>query len=782
MELVDSDGATSNSPGAKRKMTPESYGIKRHRGRYINGPHITEDDVKLMQNCMKWEEETKKVVEAVLAKLENVSSTGSDEENLLSTLKKKTQQLKEKCLLENIYIGVFGQTGAGKSSLVNAVLQEESLLPTSSTGACTSAIIKVQSGRSRTYKAEIEFLMEKDWNEELKLLVELCEKDNDDDDDDDDEDNEEVEMAKNKLKIIYGDCGPEKSYEDLIKMNIWQQIPKSGKKSLSGENVEELSKKLDPYIRSNSSNRIYWPIVKSVSVYIPKSQILPEGVVLIDFPGSGDSNKARDEMWKQSLMQCSSVWVVSAISRALDEKIANTIFSTSIKSATNGGRCHDIAFICTKTDDIQWKEYLREHRFSDEEIKKSMEDHQMEADEKNKQFCMLHRNKAVKEAMMKQCGTKWKKLMKNKSAQLDFSKDDLSVYTVSSRQHWESKNIDSETEIPSLRKHIINMHLKERKKVVNGYVSEVWGLLHLLKSLNWNESIILKSSYDDISLDLKKGLNDFTQHLETCGEALQKHLENGVQEAEKKRKKVMKQHAMLPGTKSYQGYHRTLKAICRNDGVFNSAKFGPIDINYDLSKGLYSEIDTFYESHLQFNRGRRVSMKGQLNSIKLTLTNEIDNLLRTKSAGENAWVWNFRQKFMKTELDGLFNDLERQTIECKPHIYKAAILSVQSSMKPAYEEAAQQNGAGIVLTMQKILIEHVKQKKDVFKDAADKVMEQFIKLKGKLKEEIDDRMTITLKLGFSQWPGHNSLPAFEDEFNQINRIWDEVKDNPSEEI
>lgn len=42
-----------------------------------------------------------------------------------------------------------------------------------------------------------------------------------------------------------------------------------------------------------------WPLVKSVTIFVPKSNVLPEGLVLTDFPGSGDSNKARNEIWKE---------------------------------------------------------------------------------------------------------------------------------------------------------------------------------------------------------------------------------------------------------------------------------------------------------------------------------------------------------------------------------------------------------------------------------------------------------------------------------------------------
>ncbi|XP_048468926.1 nuclear GTPase SLIP-GC-like [Rhincodon typus] len=771
--------------GAERKLTTETPTEKKQRKQKIKSPHITAEDYKLWNNCDRWEAETKKIVEAVLKKLEEVHPNDPNEGNLLLALKKKMQQLKEKCLQENIYIGVFGQSGAGKSSLVNAVLKEQSLLPTSSSGACTSAIIKVQSYRSRKFKAEIQFLSEQDWNDELKLLVELCEKE-DNDDEVDDEDDKDVEMAKKKLQTMYQDYGPEKSYEELIKMNVYQDIPKSGKKIFSEDTAQGLSMKLDPYIRSRSfqTSKAYWPLVKSISVYIPKCQILPDGVVLVDLPGSGDSNKARDEMWKTDFSNCSSVWIVSAISRAVDEKIAHDIFGTTIKCATNGGRCHDIAFICTKTDDIEWQEYAREQHLTNEDMNLTDDDQLLENSVKQERYCIRHRNEHVKKTIRKQYEAKWTKQMTKGSTQLEFSKDDLCVYTVSSKQYWKSNNetlshIAAETEIPSLRKHIINLYLKERKKVVYIYVSEVWGMLFLLTSLNQNkENDILKSRFNIISKDLQKGLEAFSEHLEAACKTLQDYLKGGVQEAEKTCVQVIKQCTELPGVKNYQGFHRTLKAICRNYGVYNSAKFGPFNINYDLSKPLYQKIDQFSERILQFNKGRRTSMKGQFNKIKLSLTNIIDEPLPTKSTAENTWLWKCRQNFMKTELTALLNDLTRQIIDRKQHIYNAAVLSVQHSMKPAYEEAARKKGVGIVPFMQRILNEHVEQLKNkLFKDSRASVMEQFNNMKEKLEEEVRERMNIILNLGFSQWSGHNPLPDFQNELKWINPTWDEVKDS-----
>lgn len=81
----------------------------------------------------------------------------------------------------------------------------------------------------------------------------------------------------------------------------------------------ELSLKLDPYIRTQrrgwdggSAETQIWPLIKLVEVTLPKSELIPEGVVLVDIPGTGDFNSKRDEMWRKVILSHMALFPLSS--------------------------------------------------------------------------------------------------------------------------------------------------------------------------------------------------------------------------------------------------------------------------------------------------------------------------------------------------------------------------------------------------------------------------------------------------------------------------------------
>jgi len=92
--------------------------------------------------------------------------------SLLFVFRQAVSTMAAESSLPATIIAVVGDTGSGKSSLLNALLGHSNILPTSGMRACTAVVVRVSSNtRSKLFEADIEFLTEKEWYDELELLL-----------------------------------------------------------------------------------------------------------------------------------------------------------------------------------------------------------------------------------------------------------------------------------------------------------------------------------------------------------------------------------------------------------------------------------------------------------------------------------------------------------------------------------------------------------------------------------------------------------------------------------
>jgi hypothetical protein len=70
---------------------------------------------------------------------------------------------------------VVRNTRAGKSSVINALLDKERLVPTNCIRACTAVVTSISANTSddpsAKYRAEIQFIEKADWEKELSILL-----------------------------------------------------------------------------------------------------------------------------------------------------------------------------------------------------------------------------------------------------------------------------------------------------------------------------------------------------------------------------------------------------------------------------------------------------------------------------------------------------------------------------------------------------------------------------------------------------------------------------------
>ncbi|XP_059032566.1 nuclear GTPase SLIP-GC isoform X2 [Mustela lutreola] len=580
----------------------------------------------------------------------------------------------EKPSLDPIYIGLFGSTGAGKSSLINAIIQQAMFLPVSGESICTSCIVQVSSGCCEQYEAKIHLLSDQEWKEELKNLTKLLHRTEEPDREEADvwDRDDAVEEAIWKLQMFYGNGAERKSYEELLRARPKGKIPTSRIITLKAEEAGELSVKLDPYIRTQrrdldgeSAQTQIWPLIKHVEVTLPKSELIPEGVVLVDIPGTGDFNSKRDEMWKKTIDKCSVIWVICDIERVSGGRAHEDLLNESIK-ACQRGFCRDVALVVTKTDKLHLPEYLRERKVRNGAILS-----QREAVLERNEMIKLQRNRILKE--------KLKRKLPGDSKVLEAS--DL-VYTVSAQEYWQQALLtEEETEIPRLRGYIRKRLLDKKRRMVTKYVTEAFGLLLLTDSFNCMENP--PNEYLHMS-GLRRFVEEKIQLLEKaidqCFAHIEQPLQEGVRNARTSYRRIL--GACLVRSRGNQGFHQTLKAVCLKNGVYASRTLARIDLNEAITQPIYDQIDPVFGGIFRAGMPTGSTLLPHIEAFKHSLQEKMMEI-----GVRNGWKYeSYKKSFLIQEISAILGGLEDYILRKKRRIYESLTTSVQNDLKPCYED------------------------------------------------------------------------------------------------
>ncbi|KAI4649500.1 hypothetical protein J4E93_003820 [Alternaria ventricosa] len=278
-------------------------------------------------------------------------------------------------------VGVVGNTGAGKSSVINAMLDEERLVPTNCMRACTAVVTEISWNSSTDpgskYCAEIEFISQADWEKELTVLLREFLSENGSLSREAQDPNSDAGVAWAKFHSVYpsvakdalGDCtipllmakrsvvdvlGTTKKIRSARPQSFYRELQRyvdsKEKVAKKDKNKEKVSK---PAFQTE-----YWPLIKVVKIYT-KSHALSTGAVIVDLPGVHDSNAARAAVAQGYMKQCTGLWIVAPINRAVDDKAAKTLLGDSFKRQLKyDGGFSSVTFICSKTDDISITEAI----------------------------------------------------------------------------------------------------------------------------------------------------------------------------------------------------------------------------------------------------------------------------------------------------------------------------------------------------------------------------------------------------------------------------------------
>ncbi|XP_050992005.1 uncharacterized protein LOC127181368 isoform X1 [Labeo rohita] len=712
----------TSSDGRSNHCTMPNQGTKRKRDHESSDSPLTAD-MEIMGNA-------KKIMKRVT---DNLVHTIIMHNDIISKINKMYTVNRKKAT-----IGIFGRTGEGKSSLLSAILGEKDLLPSGCFGACTSVVTQVEANLTDSnYTAEIEFISKEEWEKELKDLFRDLQ------DDSEDRNEDLIEIAEEKITALYGADADQKTLEELKKDDKYTEIEKlmsNSKKTISKSDMSEFASDVAQFIQHSKSSPgdWYWPLVKSVTIKIPDCRELLEHIVIVDIPGTGDCNKTRDDLWKSKLRECSSVWIVSGINRATDDKDPWGILKHCSEELGPGGECKHINFICTKTDDINPVSYMRSARLP--HTKDKVENLQIK-DKDQKILCIRHRNEEAK--------TKMKEKFEKSEIKKKFRTDNdfLQVFTVSSNAFFDtSLNLESaETEIPKLQDVLRSINKSINRELTRDYVSEAKGVLSLIQSVQLDtdkKAAEMKVTVRmDLENNLKAALSEMDKYFDSIYNDLEKCLSKGVEESVQKC--VASAKALVAPKKDGRGFHKTLQALCKNYGCYwQKNRDAVLDLNKKLANPLHENIYDNFSQIFPVSGKTGRSVEEQIDKF---------TIIQSDPAHLRSSVIRHIQNFIKTVETRLKASLIRETVELKKEIYSSIIKTIQNEMAPCYEKAAALTGIGSMKERQDMLVNRVDEKKHhMFDKAKMEMLKKLKRLKMNIKYVLESGLKKAMDLSLSQ--------------------------------
>jgi Dynamin family len=295
-----------------------------------------------------------RTLESLRERLENIDARDGE----LDELTAMVDDLDDAVTDQHVHVALLGDTNAGKSTLVNAVLGQR-LLPSSSSGPGTAVVTTLRYRPGPTITVRIMFATGANLRRAAQELFDQIALVGDDDDLDLDV-HDLIEATKRRLTRVFGE-----SLDDYLAtghVSFLREVPEAaaivaeGTRVVTATDAQDVHRTLLAHADAAAAIGYLVERVDITGDFAP----LRSGVTLLDLPGLNDPDARRTEATRRAVADADVVWVVYPLDTGLGTStiraVQNTLSAHHLLLDRGATR---LRFICTKNEavaeDTAWR-------------------------------------------------------------------------------------------------------------------------------------------------------------------------------------------------------------------------------------------------------------------------------------------------------------------------------------------------------------------------------------------------------------------------------------------
>ncbi|SCO45533.1 uncharacterized protein FFNC_10346 [Fusarium fujikuroi] len=257
-------------------------------------------------------------------------------------------------------VGFVGDSGVGKSSLLNSLLDIKGLARTSNNGeACTCVVTEYRYHNLDTLDIRVNLFSMEELGDQLGRLLQVYRTfELHQDEITDAAERQDMEanakVAKDTFRAMFrGRLTDEaflirETYENVLeRLTSWASDARPPLRTWTGLSPQACSDVLmelssEPASRDSPAT---WPYIRSIN----------RGLILVDLPGLRDLNSARRNITERYLLECNEIFAICNIGRAATDEGVHQVFDLADRA-----RLSNVGIVCTRSDDIDPEESIRD--------------------------------------------------------------------------------------------------------------------------------------------------------------------------------------------------------------------------------------------------------------------------------------------------------------------------------------------------------------------------------------------------------------------------------------